>query len=495
MRGLAGIGISGMTEVMARADRKHKRRTGTPVACFAARQRPIDALRAFGEGRHALNGAKPMQETPMLMTQRDAGFFAESLASRDPEIFGAIRAELGRQRDEIELIASENIVSAAVLEAQGSVMTNKYAEGYPGRRYYGGCQFVDIAETLAIERAKQLFGCNFANVQPNSGSQMNQAVFLALLQPGDTFMGLDLNSGGHLTHGSPVNMSGKWFKVVSYGVRQQDERLDMAEIRERALAARPKLIVAGGTAYSRVWDWEAFRAIADEVGAWLMVDMAHIAGLVAGGQHPSPLPHAHVVTTTTHKSLRGPRGGMILCNDEAIAKKINSAVFPGLQGGPLMHVIAAKAVAFGEALRPEFNAYAAAVVANARAMADELMKGGINIVSGGTDNHLMLADLRPKGVKGNATEKALGRAHITCNKNGVPFDPEKPTVTSGIRLGTPAGTTRGFGEAEFREIARLIVEVVDGLAANDETGNGAVEAAVKAKVAALCARFPLYPNL
>jgi glycine hydroxymethyltransferase len=436
-----------------------------------------------------------MQETPMLMTQRDAGFFAESLASRDPEIFGAIRAELGRQRDEIELIASENIVSAAVLEAQGSVMTNKYAEGYPGRRYYGGCQFVDIAETLAIERAKQLFGCNFANVQPNSGSQMNQAVFLALLQPGDTFMGLDLNSGGHLTHGSPVNMSGKWFKVVSYGVRQQDERLDMAEIRERALAARPKLIVAGGTAYSRVWDWEAFRAIADEVGAWLMVDMAHIAGLVAGGQHPSPLPHAHVVTTTTHKSLRGPRGGMILCNDEAIAKKINSAVFPGLQGGPLMHVIAAKAVAFGEALRPEFNAYAAAVVANARAMADELMKGGINIVSGGTDNHLMLADLRPKGVKGNATEKALGRAHITCNKNGVPFDPEKPTVTSGIRLGTPAGTTRGFGEAEFREIARLIVEVVDGLAANDETGNGAVEAAVKAKVAALCARFPLYPNL
>jgi len=431
----------------------------------------------------------------MLMTQRDAGFFAESLASRDPEIFGAIRAELGRQRDEIELIASENIVSAAVLEAQGSVMTNKYAEGYPGRRYYGGCQFVDIAETLAIERAKQLFGCNFANVQPNSGSQMNQAVFLALLQPGDTFMGLDLNSGGHLTHGSPVNMSGKWFKVVSYGVRQQDERLDMAEIRERALAARPKLIVAGGTAYSRVWDWEAFRAIADEVGAWLMVDMAHIAGLVAGGQHPSPLPHAHVVTTTTHKSLRGPRGGMILCNDEAIAKKINSAVFPGLQGGPLMHVIAAKAVAFGEALRPEFNAYAAAVVANARAMADELMKGGINIVSGGTDNHLMLADLRPKGVKGNATEKALGRAHITCNKNGVPFDPEKPTVTSGIRLGTPAGTTRGFGEAEFREIARLIVEVVDGLAANDETGNGAVEAAVKAKVAALCARFPLYPNL
>ncbi|MDP2740080.1 MAG: serine hydroxymethyltransferase [Pseudorhodobacter sp.] len=431
----------------------------------------------------------------MTTSQRDAGFFTESLATRDPAIFGAIRSELGRQRDEIELIASENIVSAAVLEAQGSVMTNKYAEGYPGKRYYGGCQFVDVAETLAIERAKELFGCNFANVQPNSGSQMNQAVFLALLQPGDTFMGLDLNSGGHLTHGSPVNMSGKWFHVVSYGVRQQDELLDMADIREKALAAKPKLIVAGGTAYSRVWDWAAFRAIADEVGAWLMVDMAHIAGLVAGGQHPSPLPHAHVVTTTTHKSLRGPRGGMILCNDEAIAKKINSAVFPGLQGGPLMHVIAAKAVAFGEALRPEFSAYAAAVVANARAMADELMKGGVNIVSGGTDNHLMLADLRPKGVKGNATEKALGRAHITCNKNGVPFDPEKPTVTSGIRLGTPAGTTRGFGEAEFREIARLIIEVVDGLAANGEEGNGAVEAAVKAKVSALCARFPLYPKL
>jgi glycine hydroxymethyltransferase len=431
----------------------------------------------------------------MTTSQRDAGFFTESLATRDPAIFGAIRSELGRQRDEIELIASENIVSAAVLEAQGSVMTNKYAEGYPGKRYYGGCQFVDVAETLAIERAKALFGCNFANVQPNSGSQMNQAVFLALLQPGDTFMGLDLNSGGHLTHGSPVNMSGKWFHVVSYGVRQQDELLDMADIREKALAAKPKLIVAGGTAYSRVWDWAAFRAIADEVGAWLMVDMAHIAGLVAGGQHPSPLPHAHVVTTTTHKSLRGPRGGMILCNDEAIAKKINSAVFPGLQGGPLMHVIAAKAVAFGEALRPEFSAYAAAVVANARAMADELMKGGVNIVSGGTDNHLMLADLRPKGVKGNATEKALGRAHITCNKNGVPFDPEKPTVTSGIRLGTPAGTTRGFGEAEFREIARLIIEVVDGLAANGEEGNGAVEAAVKAKVSALCARFPLYPKL
>ena len=431
----------------------------------------------------------------MSASHRDPGFFTETLASRDPDIAAVTVQELGRQRDEIELIASENIVSLAVLQAQGSVLTNKYAEGYPGKRYYGGCQYVDIAETLAIDRAKQLFGCNFANVQPNSGSQMNQAVFLALLQPGDTFMGLDLNSGGHLTHGSPVNMSGKWFNVVSYGVRAQDQMLDMDAVRESALTHKPKLIIAGGTAYSRVWDWAAFRAIADEVGAYLMVDMAHIAGLVAGGQHPSPLPHAHVVTTTTHKSLRGPRGGMILCNDEAIAKKINSAVFPGLQGGPLMHVIAAKAVAFGEALRPEFTAYAAQVVANARALADELMKGGVNIVSGGTDNHLMLADLRPKGVKGNATEKALGRAHITCNKNGVPFDPEKPFVTSGVRLGTPAGTTRGFGEAEFRDIGRWIIEVVEGLAANGEEGNGAVEAAVRTKVAALCARFPLYPDL
>ncbi|MCA2014281.1 serine hydroxymethyltransferase [Pararhodobacter sp. CCB-MM2] len=423
------------------------------------------------------------------------GFFTEELATRDPEIARAIGLELGRQRDEIELIASENIVSKAVMEAQGSVMTNKYAEGYPGKRYYGGCQYVDIAEELAIERAKQLFGCNFANVQPNSGSQMNQAVFLALLQPGDTFMGLDLNSGGHLTHGSPVNMSGKWFNVVSYGVRQQDQMLDMDEVRAKAREHKPKLILAGGTAYSRTWDWAAFREIADEIGAILHVDMAHIAGLVAGGQHPSPLPHAHVVTTTTHKSLRGPRGGMILCNDEAIAKKINSAVFPGLQGGPLMHVIAAKAVAFGEALRPEFQDYAAQIVKNAQAMADQLMKGGIDIVSGGTDNHLMLADLRPKKVTGKAAEAALGRAHITCNKNGVPFDPEKPFVTSGIRLGTPAGTTRGFKEAEFRDIADWIVEVVDGLAANGDEGNAAVEAAVRDKVKALCDRFPLYAGL
>jgi glycine hydroxymethyltransferase len=423
-------------------------------------------------------------------------FFGAELAETDPEIFGAIRQELGRQRHEIELIASENIVSRAVLEAQGSIMTNKYAEGYPGKRYYGGCQFVDIAEELAIERAKKLFSCNFANVQPNSGSQMNQAVFLALLQPGDTFMGLDLNSGGHLTHGSPVNMSGKWFKVVSYGVRKDDHLLDMDEVARLARENKPKLILAGGTAYSRIWDWKRFREIADEVGAWLMVDMAHIAGLVAGGMHPSPLPHAHVVTTTTHKSLRGPRGGMILTNDEDIAKKMNSAVFPGLQGGPLMHVIAAKAVAFGEALKPEFKVYAQNVVANAKALADSLKSTGLDIVSGGTDNHLMLVDLRPKNATGKRAEAALGRANITCNKNGIPFDPEKPFVTSGIRLGTPAGTTRGFGAAEFREIGNLIAEVLDGLkAANSDEGNATAEATVKQKVMALTERFPLYPYL
>ncbi|PSM17045.1 serine hydroxymethyltransferase [Nitratireductor sp. StC3] len=423
-------------------------------------------------------------------------FFNSPLADVDPEIFGAIGKELGRQRHEIELIASENIVSRAVLEAQGSIMTNKYAEGYPGKRYYGGCQFVDIAEELAIERAKQLFGCQFANVQPNSGSQMNQAVFLALLQPGDTFMGLDLNSGGHLTHGSPVNMSGKWFNVVSYGVREDDHLLDMDEVERLAHEHKPKLILAGGTAYSRFWDWKRFREIADAVGAWLMVDMAHIAGLVAGGVHPSPVPHAHVVTTTTHKSLRGPRGGMILTNDEAIAKKVNSAVFPGLQGGPLMHVIAAKAVAFREALQPEFQTYARDVAANAKALAASLKETGLDIVSGGTDNHLMLVDLRPKNATGKRAEAALGRANITCNKNGIPFDPEKPFVTSGIRLGTPAGTTRGFGQAEFGEIGNLIAEVLDGLkASNSDEGNAAVEAAVKDKVVALTERFPLYPYL
>ena len=436
-----------------------------------------------------------MASSAAAQTTREA-FFETPLADVDPEIFGAIRDELGRQRHEIELIASENIVSRAVLEAQGSIMTNKYAEGYPGKRYYGGCQFVDVAETLAIERAKKLFDCNFANVQPNSGSQMNQAVFLALLQPGDTFMGLDLNSGGHLTHGSPVNMSGKWFKVVSYGVRKDDHLLDMDEIEKKAQEHKPKLILAGGTAYSRVWDWKRFREIADSIGAYLMVDMAHIAGLVAGGVHPSPLPHAHVVTTTTHKSLRGPRGGMVLTNDEEIAKKINSAVFPGLQGGPLMHVIAAKAVAFGEALKPEFKLYAQNVAANARALAESLKETGLDIVSGGTDNHLMLVDLRPKNATGKRAEQALGRANITCNKNGIPFDPEKPFVTSGVRLGTPAGTTRGFGQAEFREIGKLIAEVLDGLkVANSDEGNAAVEAAVKQKVVALTDRFPLYPYL
>lgn len=403
-----------------------------------------------------------------------------------------IGKELGRQRDEIELIASENIVSRAVLEAQGSVLTNKYAEGYPGRRYYGGCQFVDIAEQLAIDRAKNLFGCNFANVQPNSGSQMNQAVFLALLQPGDTFMGLDLNAGGHLTHGSPVNMSGKWFKPVPYGVRREDQLIDMDEVAKIARETKPKLILAGATAYSRVWDFKRFREIADEVGAYLMVDMAHFAGLVAGGEHPSPIPHAHVVTTTTHKSLRGPRGGMILCNDEAIAKKMNSAVFPGLQGGPLMHVIAAKAVAFGEALQPEFKTYAKNIVANSRALADTLKAGGLDIVSGGTDNHLMLVDLRPKRQTGKVAETALGRGHITCNKNGIPFDPEKPMVTSGIRLGTPAGTTRGFGTAEFKQVGEMIVEVLDVLAQKGVTEDSLVEEKVRGKVKVLLDKFPIY---
>jgi glycine hydroxymethyltransferase len=425
----------------------------------------------------------------------DKGFFTEALASRDPDLFGAIRAELGRQRDEIELIASENIVSAAVMEAQGSVMTNKYAEGYPGRRYYGGCQYVDIAENLAIERACKLFGCSFANVQPNSGSQANQGVFQALLSPGDTILGMSLDAGGHLTHGAAPNQSGKWFNAIQYGVRRQDNLIDYDQVQALASAHKPKLIIAGGSAIPRRIDFAKMREIADSVGAYLHVDMAHFAGLVAAGEHPSPFPHAHVATTTTHKTLRGPRGGMILTNDEDLAKKFNSAIFPGIQGGPLMHVIAAKAVAFGEALRPDFKSYIKAVIANAQALSDQLIKGGLDTVTHGTDTHVLLVDLRPKGVKGNATEKALGRAHITCNKNGVPFDPEKPTVTSGIRLGSPAGTTRGFGEAEFRQIADWIIEVVNGLAANGEDGNGAVEAKVKAEVEALCKRFPIYPNL
>lgn len=421
-----------------------------------------------------------------------SGFFTTSVAQSDPELAKAIDLELGRQRHEIELIASENIVSKAVLEAQGSVLTNKYAEGYPGKRYYGGCQFVDIAENLALDRAKKLFGCSYANVQPNSGSQANQAVFLALLQPGDTYLGLDLAAGGHLTHGSPVNVSGRWFKPVAYTVRQNDQRIDMDQVERLAKEHKPKIIIAGGSGYSRIWDFEAFRKIADSVGAYLMVDMAHFAGLVAAGLHPSPFPHAHVVTTTTHKTLRGPRGGLILCNDEEIGKKLNSAVFPGLQGGPLMHVIAAKAVAFGEALTPEFKAYQQRVKENAQILAQSLVEAGLAIVSGGTDNHLMLVDLRPKKITGKAAEAALGRAHITCNKNGIPFDPEKPFVTSGIRLGTPAATSRGFGKEEFKQVGSMIVEVLDGLSAKGEEGNAGTEAAVKEKVHALTAKFPIY---
>ncbi len=431
----------------------------------------------------------------MNVTVRDNGFFTEKLETRDPEIHAAMQAELKRQRKEIELIASENIVSAAVMEAQGGVMTNKYAEGYPGRRYYGGCEHVDVAENLAIERAKQLFNCGFANVQPNSGSQANQGVFQALLQPGDTILGMSLDAGGHLTHGAKPNQSGKWFNAVQYGVRQQDSMLDYDEVQRLATEHQPKMIIAGGSAIPRIIDFAKMREIADSVGAYLLVDMAHFAGLVACGLYPSPFPHAHVATTTTHKTLRGPRGGMIVTNDEAMAKKFNSAIFPGIQGGPLMHVIAGKAVAFGEALRPEFKTYQEQVVKNAQALADQLMKGGLDIITGGTDTHVMLVDLRPKGVKGNATEKALGRAHITCNKNGIPFDPEKPMVTSGIRLGSPAGTTRGFGEPEFRQIADWIVEVTEGLAANGEDGNGAVEAKVRGEVEALCDQFPIYPAL
>ena len=419
-------------------------------------------------------------------------FFAAGLEEADPEIAASIAGELGRQRDEIELIASENIVSRAVLEAQGSIMTNKYAEGYPGKRYYGGCHFVDVAERLAIERVCRLFDCGFANVQPNSGSQANQAVFLALLQPGDTFMGLDLAAGGHLTHGSPVNMSGKWFKPVSYGVRPDDHRLDMEAIAALARQHRPKLIIAGGSAYPRHWDFERFRAIADSVEATFMVDMAHFAGLVAGGAHPSPFPHAHVATSTTHKTLRGPRGGLILTNDEALAKKINSAIFPGLQGGPLMHVVAAKAVAFGEALRPEFRVYARQIVENAKALAASLCAAGYDISTGGTDNHLMLVDLRSKGLTGKAAEASLVRAHITCNKNGVPFDSASPFVTSGIRLGTPAATSRGFGVGEFNRVGALVAETLDGLARTGEEGNAAVEAQVATRVGELTRRFPIY---
>jgi glycine hydroxymethyltransferase len=427
-----------------------------------------------------------------VQTARPDPFFSATLEQADPDIFRTVRRELDRQQTQIELIASENIVSRAVLEAQGSVLTNKYAEGYPGRRYYGGCEEVDVAERLAIERAKQLFGCAWANVQPHSGSQANQAVFMALLQPGDTFMGMDLNAGGHLTHGKSVNQSGMWFKPVAYTVRKQDQIIDYDELAEIALEAKPKLIIAGGSAYSRTIDFARFREVADSVGAVLMVDMAHFAGLVAAGVFPSPLPHAHVVTTTTHKTLRGPRGGMILSNSAKLGKKIDAAVFPGIQGGPLMHVIAAKAVAFGEALRPEFKVYATRVIENARVLADALAASGMNIVAGGTDSHLMVVDLTPKDVSGKAAEDSLERAGITCSRSTIPFDPRPPAVSSGVRLGTPAGTTRGFGPAEFRQVAKLITEVVDGLAAHGVDGNGAVEAKVRQDVLELTARFPIY---
>jgi glycine hydroxymethyltransferase len=419
-------------------------------------------------------------------------FFTAEISNCDPAIANAIASELGRQRDEIELIASENIVSHAVLQAQGSVLTNKYAEGYPGRRYYGGCQFVDVAEDIALARAKELFDCSFANVQPNSGSQANQAVFMALMKPGDTFMGLDLAAGGHLTHGAKPNMSGKWFNVVSYGVRRDDNRIDMEVLERLAQEHKPKVIVAGGSAYSRFWDFAEFRRIADSIGAYLFVDMAHFAGLVAGKAHPSPFPHAHVVSSTTHKTLRGPRGGLILTNDEEIAKKINSAIFPGLQGGPLMHVIAAKAVAFGEALTPDFRMYTRDVVRNAKVLAETLAAAGYAIVSGGTDNHLMLVDVRTKNLTGKVAEAALGRAHITCNKNGIPFDPQKPTVTSGIRLGTAAATTRGFGVTEFKAVGLLIAEVLDAVSEAGDGDTSGVEKRVKAKVASLTSKFPIY---
>jgi len=428
------------------------------------------------------------------MTVATAPFFSSRLADADPELHAAVARELRRQQDQIELIASENIVSSAVLEAQGSVLTNKYAEGYPGRRYYGGCEFVDVAEQLAIDRICRLFGCSFANVQPHSGAQANQAVFMALLQPGDTILGMSLAAGGHLTHGAPPNQSGKWFKAVQYGVRREDGLIDYDEVERLARESRPRLIIAGGSAYPRQIDFARFRRIADEVGAYLMVDMAHYAGLVAGGVYPNPLPHAHVVTTTTHKTLRGPRGGVVLSNDPELGKKINSAVFPGLQGGPLMHVIAAKAVAFGEALRPEFKTYAKAVLDNARVLAAKLIEGGFDIVSGGTDSHIVLLDLRPKRLTGKAAEASLEHAGMTCNKNGVPFDPEKPTVTSGVRLGSPAATTRGFGTAEFAQVGEMITEVLDGLAASNSGDNRAVEERMRGRVRELCGRFPIYPN-
>jgi glycine hydroxymethyltransferase len=423
---------------------------------------------------------------------REGDFFTKHLEDADPEVWDAIENEHERQQNEIELIASENIVSQAVLDAVGTLLTNKYAEGYPGRRYYGGCQYVDVVEQIAIDRAKRLFNCNFANVQVHSGSQANQSVFLALIKPGDTVLGMSLAAGGHLTHGAPPNMSGTWFNAVQYGVTKDTNLIDYDEVEGLAKEHKPALIIAGGSAYPRVIDFKRFREIADSVGAYLLVDMAHFAGLVAAGLHPSPLPHAHVCTTTTHKTLRGPRSGMVVSNDEEIGKKINSAVFPGLQGGPLMHVIAGKAVAFGEALQPGFKLYAQSVIDNAKALGETLVEGGLALVSGGTDTHLMLVDLRPKKLTGKAAEIALGRAHITCNKNGVPFDPEKPMITSGIRLGSPAGTTRGFGVTEFQAVGSMILEVLDGLAANGDEGNTDVEKNVKQRAIELCERFPIY---
>jgi len=420
-------------------------------------------------------------------------FFSQSLAEGDPAVVAGMRRELQRQKSQIEMIASENMVSRAVLEAQGSVLTNKYAEGYPGKRYYGGCEYVDETETLALERVKQLYGAQFANVQPHSGAQANTAVMLALAKPGDTILGMSLDAGGHLTHGAKPALSGKWFNAVQYGVRRDSYLIDYEQIAALAQEHKPRVIIAGYSAYPRALDFARFREIADSVGAYLMVDMAHIAGIVATGRHPSPVPHAHIVTSTTHKTLRGPRGGFVLTNDEDLAKKINSAVFPGSQGGPLMHVIAAKAVAFGEALRPEFASYIDQVLLNARALGEVLKAGGVDLVTGGTDNHLLLVDLRPKGLKGTQVEHALERAGITCNKNGIPFDSEKPTITSGIRLGTPAGTTRGFGEAEFRHIGALILRVFDGLAAQPD-GSAEIERRVRDEVEALCERFPIYPG-
>jgi len=418
-------------------------------------------------------------------------FYNAPLSETDPALLESIDKEMGRQRSHIELIASENIVSRAVMEAQGSIMTNKYAEGYPGRRYYGGCEYVDIAESLAIERAKKLFSCAYANVQPHSGAQANGAVMLALIKPGDTILGMSLDAGGHLTHGAPPSQSGEWFNAIQYGVRRDNNLIDFEQIEALAKEHKPKMLIAGGSAYPREIDFKRMREIADSVGAYLLVDMAHISGLVAAGEHPSPIEHAHVVTTTTHKTLRGPRGGMILCNDPALGKKFNSAIFPGLQGGPLMHVIAAKAVAFGEALKPEFKSYTIQVKANARALAKKLNEGECDIVSGGTDTHLVLVDLRPKGLTGRDADNSLGRANITCNKNGVPFDPEKPMVTSGVRLGTPAGTSRGFGTDEFKQVGDFILEILDGLKKNKED-NSVVEASVRAKVVALCEKFPIY---